>query len=54
MRAVSFVSRVEFEFKGNFSRNAICLGDVDNDGASIFVFYNICMHCLSAQCVFHS
>ncbi|GBO01232.1 KICSTOR complex protein ITFG2, partial [Araneus ventricosus] len=31
MRAVSFVSRLEFEFKGNVSKNAICLGDADND-----------------------
>ncbi|GFU13038.1 KICSTOR complex protein ITFG2 [Nephila pilipes] len=32
MRAVSFVSRLVFEFKGNVSKNAICLGDADNDG----------------------
>ncbi|GIX87663.1 KICSTOR complex protein ITFG2 [Caerostris extrusa] len=31
MRAVSFVSRIEFEFKGNVSKNAMCLGDADND-----------------------
>ncbi|PRD35172.1 UNVERIFIED_CONTAM: Itfg2 [Trichonephila clavipes] len=31
MRAVSFVSRLVFEFKGNVSKNAICLGDADND-----------------------
>ncbi|XP_055941551.1 KICSTOR complex protein ITFG2-like isoform X2 [Argiope bruennichi] len=31
MRAVSFVSRLEFEFKANVSKNAVCLGDADND-----------------------
>ena len=34
MRAVSFVDKLEFDFVGNFNKNAICLGDVDNDGLS--------------------
>lgn len=32
MRAVRFVERLEFEFSGTIFRNAITLGDVDNDG----------------------
>ncbi|GAB6027567.1 hypothetical protein CHUAL_001809 [Chamberlinius hualienensis] len=31
MRAVSFVERLDFEFQGNMLRDAIVLGDVDND-----------------------
>ncbi|XP_039278782.1 KICSTOR complex protein ITFG2 [Nilaparvata lugens] len=34
MRAVCFVERIEFEFSGNVFKNAITLGDVDNDGHS--------------------
>ncbi|KAG8200406.1 hypothetical protein JTE90_028580 [Oedothorax gibbosus] len=41
MRAVSFVSRLEFEFKGNVSKNAISLGDADNDGDNELVIGNL-------------
>lgn len=32
MRAISLVKKIEFEFAGNVVRNALTLGDVDNDG----------------------
>jgi len=32
MRAVSFVDRIELDFSGSVFKNAITLGDVDNDG----------------------
>ncbi|XP_015928264.1 KICSTOR complex protein ITFG2 [Parasteatoda tepidariorum] len=41
MRAVSFVSRLEFIFKGNVSKNAVCLGDVDNDTNSELAVGNL-------------
>lgn len=31
MRAISLVKRIEFDFSGNVVRNALTLGDVDND-----------------------
>lgn len=37
MRAISLVNRLEFEFTGNVVRNALCLGDVDNDGCNELV-----------------
>lgn len=41
MRAVSFVERLQFDFKGNISKNGIVLGDVDNDNANELVAANI-------------
>lgn len=35
-RSVSFVERLELQFKGNVFSQAVCLGDVDNDGVSVF------------------
>ncbi|KAG8287756.1 integrin alpha FG-GAP repeat-containing protein 2 [Homalodisca vitripennis] len=32
MRSVCFVDHIEFEFSGSVSKNAIAIGDVDNDG----------------------
>nr|CAH7722893.1 unnamed protein product [Callosobruchus chinensis] len=32
MRAISLVNKLEFDFSGNVVRNAIALGDLDNDG----------------------
>ncbi|XP_018321786.1 KICSTOR complex protein ITFG2 [Agrilus planipennis] len=32
MRSISLVSQLEFSFSGNVARNALTLGDVDNDG----------------------
>ena len=40
MRAVSFVDRLEFDFPGCVFKNAIALGDVDNDGMHEFVVGN--------------
>ncbi|XP_072398636.1 KICSTOR complex protein ITFG2-like [Diabrotica undecimpunctata] len=40
MRAISLVKRVEFEFPGNVARNAIILGDVDNDGCNELIVGN--------------
>lgn len=40
MRVVSFVNDLEFEFDGNVSKNAICLGDVDNDGQNELIVGN--------------
>ena len=37
MRSVCFVDRIELEFEGNVLQNAVCLGDVDNDGKSELV-----------------
>lgn len=37
MRAISLVNRIEFEFRGNVARNAIVLGDLDNDGSNELV-----------------
>ncbi|XP_066944695.1 KICSTOR complex protein ITFG2-like [Macrobrachium rosenbergii] len=41
MRVVSFVNHMEFEFEGNISKNAICLGDVDNDGQNELIVGNV-------------
>ncbi|XP_023242288.1 KICSTOR complex protein ITFG2-like isoform X2 [Centruroides sculpturatus] len=41
MRAVSFVEKVEFNFPGNICKNAIVLGDVDNDDNNELVVGNI-------------
>ncbi|XP_037801154.1 KICSTOR complex protein ITFG2-like [Penaeus monodon] len=40
MRVASFVNHLEFEFEGNINKNAICLGDVDNDGQNELVVGN--------------
>ncbi|CAG9824272.1 unnamed protein product [Phaedon cochleariae] len=40
MRALSLVKRIEFEFPGNVARNALALGDVDNDGCNELVVGN--------------
>jgi hypothetical protein len=40
-RSVSFVERVELQFKGNVFSQALCLGDVDNDGRSELVVGNV-------------
>lgn len=32
MNSISFVDRLTLDFKGNVAQNALCLGDVDNDG----------------------
>ncbi|XP_076064601.1 KICSTOR complex protein ITFG2-like [Oratosquilla oratoria] len=37
MRVVAYVEHLEFEFEGNIVKNAICLGDVDNDGQNELV-----------------
>lgn len=37
MRAISLVNRIEFEFRGNVARNAVVLGDLDNDGCNELV-----------------
>lgn len=40
MRVASFVNFLEFEFEGNIIKNAICLGDVDNDGQNELIVGN--------------
>lgn len=40
MRAISLVKKIEFEFAGNVSRNALTLGDVDNDGCIELIIGN--------------
>lgn len=40
MRAISLVKRIEFEFSGNVVRNALTLGDVDNDERNELVVGN--------------
>lgn len=40
MRAISLVSRIEFDFSGNVVRNAVTLGDVDNDGNNELIVGN--------------
>lgn len=40
MRAVSFVDRLELDFSGSVFKNAITLGDVDNDGMHELVVGN--------------
>ncbi|CAH0547712.1 unnamed protein product [Brassicogethes aeneus] len=40
MRAISLVNRIEFEFTGNVVRNALCLGDIDNDGCIELIIGN--------------
>jgi hypothetical protein len=42
MRAVSFVERLEFECPGSVFKNAIALGDVDNDSAMELVVGSDC------------
>lgn len=41
MRAVCFVKHLEFDFQGNIYKNAIALGDVDNDGEIELVIGNM-------------
>lgn len=40
MRAITLVKRYEFEFSGNVVKNALTLGDVDNDGSNELVVGN--------------
>ncbi|CAG9768159.1 unnamed protein product [Ceutorhynchus assimilis] len=40
MRAISLVQKLEFEFSGNIARNAVTLGDLDNDGCNELVIGN--------------
>ncbi|KAG1699354.1 KICSTOR complex protein ITFG2 [Nymphon striatum] len=40
MRAVSFVDKIELKFHGNLYKDAIALGDVDNDGHNELVVGN--------------
>ena len=40
MRGVSFVDRLEFDFIGSIFKNAMALGDVDNDGMHELVVAN--------------
>lgn len=40
MRAVSFVERLEYDFAGPIFKNALALGDVDNDGLHELVVAN--------------
>ncbi|XP_023015849.2 KICSTOR complex protein ITFG2 [Leptinotarsa decemlineata] len=40
MRAISLVKKIEFEFTGNVARNAVTLGDVDNDGCNELIVGN--------------
>ena len=40
MRVVSFVDHLELEFEGNVLKNAVCLGDVDNNGLNELVVGN--------------
>lgn len=40
MRAITLVKRFEFEFSGNVMKNALTLGDVDNDGSNELVVGN--------------
>lgn len=40
MRAISLVKKIEFEFSGNVVRNALTLGDVDNDGCNELIVGN--------------
>lgn len=40
MRAISLVKKIEFEFPGNVVRNALTLGDVDNDGCNELIVGN--------------
>lgn len=41
MRAVSFVEKIEFNFHGNICKNALILGDVDNDDNNELTVGNI-------------
>lgn len=40
MRAITLVNKIEFEFSGNVVKNALVLGDVDNDGSNELVVGN--------------
>ncbi|XP_065835930.1 KICSTOR complex protein ITFG2-like [Oscarella lobularis] len=40
-RSVCFVNRVELHFKGNVFSQALCLGDVDNDGRNECIVGNV-------------
>lgn len=40
MRAITLVKRIEFEFSGNVLKNALTLGDVDNDGSNELIVGN--------------
>lgn len=40
MRAISLVKRIEFDFTGNVARNALTLGDIDNDGCNELIVGN--------------
>jgi hypothetical protein len=41
MRSVCFVDHLEFEFSGSIFKNAITLGDVDNDGEMELIVGNM-------------
>ncbi|KAJ8982298.1 hypothetical protein NQ317_001158 [Molorchus minor] len=40
MRAISLVKRIKFEFTGNVVRDALTLGDIDNDGCNELIVGN--------------
>lgn len=40
MREISLVNKLEFPFMGNVTRNALTLGDVDNDGCMELIIGN--------------
>lgn len=40
MRAITLVKRIEFDFSGNVLKNALTLGDVDNDGCNELIVGN--------------
>lgn len=40
MRAISLVKHIEFDFSGNVARNALTLGDIDNDGHNELIVGN--------------
>ncbi|CAG0881198.1 unnamed protein product [Darwinula stevensoni] len=41
MRSISLVERLELDFAGNLCRDALCLGDVDNDGSNELILGNV-------------
>ena len=41
MRSISLVERLEYDFAGNFCKDALCLGDVDNDGSNELILGNV-------------
>ncbi|KAJ8952025.1 hypothetical protein NQ318_023466 [Aromia moschata] len=40
MRAISLVKKIQFDFPGNVVRNALTLGDIDNDGCNELIVGN--------------